>query len=183
MKNFKLFSITAICAILCVVIASSCSPKVYTIQGSYSAKNSVETEKSFDQVWNNVIDFFAENNIPIATLEKESGIIVASNVNIDGNAVSREDENGKIINPNAWFVTPYTPNKNASTPKVSCTFNVRVRKMDTGKTYISVNLSNINAIATIAQFNPHTFITTYRDIIIECKPTGKFESDLLNLFK
>ena len=116
-------------------------------------------------------------------LEKESGIIVASNVNIDERSISREDENGKIINSNAWFVAPYSPSKNPSTPKVSCTFNVRVRAMESGKTYISVNVSNISAITTIAQFNPHTFITTYRDVATQCEPTGKFENDLLNLFR
>lgn len=183
MKHLKLFSIAFIAIIACAIFSASCSSKIYTIQGSYPIKNSIETETTFDKVWNNVIDFFAENNIPIATLEKESGIIVASNVNIDERSISREDENGKIINSNAWFVAPYSPSKNPSTPKVSCTFNVRVRAMESGKTYISVNVSNISAITTIAQFNPHTFITTYRDVATQCEPTGKFENDLLNLFR
>ena len=83
MKNFKLFSITAICAIFCAIIASSCGSSQPTLRSTYTInKTSTTTSSSFNEVWNKVIDFFAEQNIPIATLEKESGIIVASNVTI-----------------------------------------------------------------------------------------------------
>lgn len=44
---------------------------------SYSFDNSAVSQKSFNQTWGDVIEFFAENNIPIKTLEKDSGLVVA----------------------------------------------------------------------------------------------------------
>ena len=45
-----------------------------------------ETNYDFDSLWDGVISFFAGNNIPIKTLEKDSGIIISEWI-----VLSRED--------------------------------------------------------------------------------------------
>lgn len=182
MKNFKLFSITAICAILCVVIASSCGSSQPTLRSTYTInKTSTTTSSSFDVVWNKVIDFFAEQNIPIATLEKESGIIVASNVTIKYPFCAEEDEYGDLTKTNAWFAFPYT--KKGVNHKVTCSFNVRVRETENNKTYISVNISNISGEYQVEYVDNFFQKQLTQYMPIQCEPTGKFERDLLNLFK
>ena len=166
-----------------VLSISSCSPKVYGLRGNYEVTKNIETSSSFDDVWNRVIDFFAESNIPIATLEKASGIIVASHVNIENTLVSVENEQGEISDKNAWFVFPYE--KNLIGGRVECSFNVRVRKQENGKTYISVNLGGITGYKSIEFLNALTFRKEFinQTVPSTCYSTGKFEQDLLNLFK
>ena len=166
-----------------VLSVSSCSPKVYGLRGNYQTINSIETNSSFDDVWNRVIDFFAESNIPVATLEKASGIIVASHVNISNTLVAVENEQGVISDKNAWFVFPYE--KNLIGGRVECSFNVRVRKQENGKTYISVNLGGIAGYKSVEYLSTLTF---RKEIINQtvpstCYSTGKFEQDLINMFK
>lgn len=178
MKTKLFYAALALTAICCL---SSCSKKVYGLRGNYDAVTSIETNSSFEDIWNRVIDFFAENNIPIATLEKASGIVVANNVNISQSRISIENEQGRMVDKNAWFVFPYE--KKFVSGKVQCSFNVRVRKQENGKNYISVNLGGISGYKSISVFNPVSLKTSIIENAAPCYSTGKFEEDLLNLFK
>ncbi|MDE6069610.1 MAG: hypothetical protein K2F92_01850 [Alistipes sp.] len=178
MKTKLLYVALTLTAICCL---SSCSQKVYRLRGNYDVVTSIETNSSFEDVWNRVIDFFAENNIPIATLEKASGIVVANSVNIPESRISIEDEQGRILDRNAWFVFPYE--KKFVRGKVQCSFNIRVRKQENGKSYISVNLGGISGYKSISVFNPVNLTTNIIEQAAPCYSTGKFEEDLLNLFK
>ena len=162
---------------------SSCSPKIYGLRGNYEITNSIETSSSYNDVWSKVIDYFAINNIPIATLEKESGIIVASAVNISKSMVSVESENGAIIDNSAWFVFPYE--KYCIGGRVQCSFNVRVKTQDNGKTLVSINLGSIIGYKTMQFWSG---VSLRKEIIDQqvpstCYSTGKFEKELLRLFK
>lgn len=68
----KLFYVALASTAICCL--SSCSPKVYGLRGNYEVTKNIETSSFFDDVWNRVIDFFAESNIPVATLEIASGM-------------------------------------------------------------------------------------------------------------
>ncbi len=50
-----------------------------TAPQTYSFEKSRKFDASFDDVWEGVISYFAENNISIKTLEKDSGLVVAEN--------------------------------------------------------------------------------------------------------
>lgn len=56
-----------------VVLLTSCatSPKQHLIA------NEKGFDREYDHVWTAVVQFFAENNVPIKTLEKVSGLIAA----------------------------------------------------------------------------------------------------------
>ena len=169
--------------VLCATMLTSCSAPTYSLRGNYQPEKFMETANSFDKVWDNVIDFFALNNIPISTLEKNSGIIVATEIAIDESLVTIEDQFGKISNPDAWFVLPY--NKNAVGGRVTCSFNVRVKEVDNNKVSININVSNIKGRHLIKWLNT---MTLRNEIVLgavttNCVSTGKFERDLMNLMK
>ena len=46
---------------------------------TFTFDNTRDIGASYDNTWEAVISYFATNNIPIATLEKDSGLIVAKN--------------------------------------------------------------------------------------------------------
>lgn len=54
-------------------------------------RQGVEVEAEFDVAWGAVIDYFAEYNVPIATIDKSSGFIAAAPVGL-----------GHITKPGAW---------------------------------------------------------------------------------
>lgn len=177
----KIYHIVWTLAAICCL--SSCSPRVYGLRGNYAVVPSIETTSSFDDVWDRVIDFFAENNIPIATLEKASGIIVANGVNISESLISVENQQGEILDKHAWFVFPYErfvyPYEYIG-GKVQCSFNVRVRKQDNGRTLITINLGGISGHKLVLMKSLMPQIT---EKAAPCYSTGKFEESLLNLFK
>lgn len=168
--------------VLSLLVFNSCSTQSYSIRGNYSPLNSVTTSTPFENVWIKVIDFFAENSIPITTLSKESGLIVANDIQFGENVVSYEDSHGQIVNKNAWFVLPYS--KQAIGAKATGAFNVRVKTTDNGKTYIQINCSNHVGYYKIQYidnfFQKHIIWNTYPR---ECKSTGQFEKKLLDMFK
>lgn len=182
----KIFALLTL--LMSIGLMTSCSPTSHVLKSSYPVENTVVVNTSYDTVWANVIDFFAMNNLPIGVLEKDSGIIVASNVNIGESLVTMEDENGKILNSSAWFVMPYLNKYNGYKcvgNKAMCSFNVRVRKVDNAKTSISVNLGAIQGTRILELLNTLTFKKYLQDMPSKetCVSTGKFEKDLLNLFR
>lgn len=178
MRNVKLIS-----SLLSVIFLSSCVATKPSIKGTYNFENSTTTNTPYEKVWENVIDFFAMNSIPIGVISKESGLITANNISIPDNLVSVEDKSGKNGKPNAWFVIPYE--KKIVKGEVSCSFNVRVKKVSNEKTYVEVNLSNIVGYPYYSYLNTLTF---QKDVIkgrepIDARSTGFFEKALLNIFK
>ncbi|WP_288531763.1 hypothetical protein [uncultured Bacteroides sp.] len=160
------------------LLLSSCMTMKSTpshLVGVYNVTTSIKTDNPFDEVWNKVIDYFATNGIPIATLEKASGLIVSNKVQLK-DAVTIEQD-GKPLDKNAYIVIPYA--KNIIYKNVTSDFNVRVREVD-GKVVITVNLPNIVAERTI---KPTGFTMISVPENVEAKSTGVFEAGLLNLFK
>lgn len=170
MKTASFFIVSAV-----AMLFASCSPKIYTLQGTYNVTKYTETTSSYDEVWDKVIDFFATNNISISTIEKSSGIIVANNVLFGADNLSIEDKMGVIGNPQAWFVMPY--NKNTRPISVQCSLNIRVSKINDDKVSININIGNITGRAS-----KHTM---YGDItgLARFYSTGVLEETLLAILK
>lgn len=147
----------------------SCS-SVKTLQGYYENTYTIESSKSFDEVWDNVIDYFAQNAIPISTMEKDSGLIISKDVSVSQTV----EKDGKPFNPNAFVVIPDYNIKNL--PDATMTFNVRVRKYD-DKIKVTVTTFDVqgyywhgNAMSMVIYKQP-----------IEGKSTGVFERRLAEL--
>ncbi len=98
----------------------------YTPPQRYDVDNHREYNLGKDKVWERVVQFFAEKNIPIQTIEKDSGIIYAEpaffgrKIASCGNfgSYEAEDEAEGIVMMNV-FVRPLGARKTAVTVNVS----------------------------------------------------------------
>ena len=162
---------------LIITLLSSCIPskKVAYLTGDYNINTSVETDKSFDEVRDKVIDYFSVNGIAISTLEKNSGLIVSNKVSLRDYVTT--EKNGKPSNSGAFVVIPYE--KNIVYMNATSDFNVRVKQQN-GKVSVAVNLPNIVAERTLKPTMLQMISTPER---VEAKSTGVFERGLLDLFK
>jgi len=135
-----------------VLIGSACATPAQTFQ--YDKTKTANA--SFDETWSRAIEVFASKNIPIKTLEKDSGIIVAEN-----ELVSTSDMAGAASCPSSVLATPFAGVMN---------FNVFVRAVGANSTNVTVNTA---------------YRMTYRDmnggtISQICNSNGSVERALLN---
>lgn len=85
-----------------------CSGKIVPLKGSYPATPIVyNTEKSFEEVWDKLVDLFAQKGLSIRIIDKSSGLISSGNAEL---TVTYEDKKGKIIDPSAIIVVPSLKN-------------------------------------------------------------------------
>ena len=61
---------------LSLLVLTACA----TAPAQYQFDNSRSFEVGLDEVWPEVVNFFAENNLPISTVERDSGLIVADDL-------------------------------------------------------------------------------------------------------
>jgi len=99
-----------------LTLSCASSPKTYNYD------RSEVYEASYDDVWEAVIDVFAENDWPIQTLEKDSGIISTSRATMDKDSNWSECDTGMFGN---------LRDKAGS-------FNVRVREVGSGQSSLTV---------------------------------------------
>ncbi len=167
MKALKILGILT----LLLVLLPACGSYKSQLSNTYSAQNSFSTDKNFDYVWDNVIDFFAINGIPVTNIEKASGFITASGIKFENNyTVEKQDD--RRYNPNAYFVIP---TNNFDRVEITANFNVRVRKNKDNTITVSVNLPNLKGTIykrdklVTGQLMPNS---------VEVASTGVFEQQL-----
>lgn len=146
-------------AILLSVFLLSCTQKIYPVIGAYPEPPiQIHSSKTFDQVWDNLIDMFAQKGLSIRIIDRSSGLIISDKSAL---AVTIEDSKGNPINSEAYIVVPkykdQTSHKmvpvtgrwyNTVIKKMENNFafgdwNVRVKKTD-GGSLINVNITNMN---------------------------------------
>lgn len=162
-KTFLLLLVTGLAA-----VNTACFTTQYL--QPRTIENQAVSTKTYDEVWDEAIDYVANAGFSISTLEKASGLIVCQNVGVSSNSVTYES-NGVLRNPNAYIVTT----KQCDEYRTSVDFNIRVKNVD-GGTSITVNLMNINVmyfdIWWTGQWQP-----------LAAQSTGVFERNLLNHLK
>ncbi len=133
-------------SILAVAIfLTSCSSKFIPLKSKYPTEPYIiETTRSKEDVWDAIIDLFAQKGIGIRIIDKQSGLIISdSKLEL---AVTTEDKSGKLIDPNAHVVAKsfYDPGPNKTVkPSFSIgEFNIRIKEAG-GKTIININLLSI----------------------------------------
>ena len=157
-----------------MILLSSCSYKFIPLRGTYP-KSSIVIDKSFNDVWNNVIDFVSENGYSFTYLDKENGLIVFKSSLIY--SFTFEDNDGKPINPDAYFVLPIFTSEQGydkrviSSINIICNWNIRVRALN-DKTKVSINFYDSDI----------TYLkTSYPNI--RFASTGKFEKEAFEKIK
>lgn len=172
-------------------LVSCFSAKIIPVQGSYPATPmTFSSEKSTDQVWDKLIDLFAQNGLSIKLIDKSSGLIISDNSAI---TATWEGKGGVLYHPDANIVVPKYLNSNLQM-QVGITYpypdrkiikkadivhgewNVRIKKAETG-TLINVNLVNVQyETPTLKGGTQLKTLTTY-------KSTGRFEKMIADFIK
>lgn len=164
--------------ILLIALVSSCGAPKRILKGTYQdTPYQIETNKSFDDVWSNVIDMFATKGLSIKIIDKSSGIITSGTTSFLS-SYCYETKEGKLFNPNAFVVVNMIKNWAGSSLQpqvVTGEWNIRVKKVE-DKTIINVNLVNI-----IAQYKePSSPFTVWN---LEAKSTGVFEKTIADIVR
>lgn len=169
--------------IICALFISSCgSSKLMPLKGKYpDTPYQVKTSKSFEQVWDNLVDLFAQKGLSIKIIDKSSGLITSDKAILTRTI---ENKDGSLQNPAAFIVVPqiYEPGPMryvalAYDSDIFGEWNVRIKEFN-GETIINVNIVNVQ----YSYYDPSTkltkqaFITTY-------KSTGVFEKLITDLIK
>lgn len=92
---------------------------------SFQYDNSRQVDASFDETWERTINVLASNNLPIKTLEKDSGIVVAEN-----ELVSAASMGESASCPTSLLLTPIGGAMN---------YNILVRRGDAGTSNVTIN--------------------------------------------
>ena len=141
------------------LFSCSTTTKVMPLKGHYVEKPfQVKSEKSREEVWSNIIDFFGQNGIGIRIIDKSSWIIISDAYNMP---FSYEDSKGNLINPEAFLVArriitgsgnrvrsfngaPGSSNNNSTINNfvsASAEWNI-ILKEQQGKAIININIVN-----------------------------------------
>jgi hypothetical protein len=164
--------------LLTICLAGCMSIKTVPLKGAYTNGNFEKTtDKSKDQVWDNIIEFFAKNGLPIKLIDKASGLIVSSESELTW---TFEDKKGQLLKPDAWIVIAKQINPNNQKPIkptiITGEWNIRVKQNSPTETLINVNLVSpkyVTAFTQVAtQFSKGTF-----------QSTGNFENWIYNTIK
>lgn len=145
--------------LLSVIVLTSCSTKLIPFKNTYpTTPIIVQTTSSFDQVWDKLIDVFAQNGLSIKLIDRSSGLILSGKAVIPA---SYEYTNGNLVEPNAFIsiitykangriapfylatIGPYASDDQIKNIKVYGEWNVRVKKLETGGCSINVNLTSV----------------------------------------
>jgi hypothetical protein len=169
-------------ALLFLATLTGCSSKMLPLKGRYlDPPFQIKTTKSFQQIWDNLIDLFAQKGLPIRIIDKNSGLITSDRAKLSS---TTEKKDGTLLDPEAFIVVPqiYNPGPRKYYPisrgsDITGEWNVRVKETN-GETIINVNIVNVKYMAYDAYYKiPKEYsLTTY-------KSTGVFEkliSEIIN---
>ena len=94
--------------IISVSLLTSCASKVIPLKGSYpTTPIEITSTKSFDDVWDNLVDMFAQKGLSIKIIDRSSGLIVSDRSKL---STTIENKKGGLQDPTAFIVVPKTMN-------------------------------------------------------------------------
>jgi hypothetical protein len=153
--------------LICLMcVFASCTNAIQPLKGVYTSGNFEQTSnKNKEQVWSNLIDFFAKNGLSIKIIDKSSGLIVSERSRL---IWSLEKDNGQLYNPAAWVAVEKMKSggKDITTAwQVLAEWNVRLKDSPTGGTIIGINLVNSQYLTSLVageyvSFKPGTLHST-----------------------
>ena len=174
------------------LLFSSCTafifPKPVPVQGTYfTPPYIIESDKTFDQVWSNIIDFFAQNGLEIKVIDKTSGFIASGNSTqyiptIEVKPGVLKSKTSYIVAP--ALIDPSKPKNDSKRirpqyPIVYGQWNIVVKSVN-GHSTINVNIVNIEYMGITG----NGYTATTRLMPAEgTHSTGVFEKSIADAIK
>src|SRR5205085_11572006 len=172
----KLLTLLAACLFL-----FSCSVhKLIPVSEDHYDPKTIETSSSFDQVWDKLIDVFAQNGMSIKVIDRSSGVIVSERGLLPSTI---ELDPGKLKNPSSYAVLPKVRYATRAKPlyyELTGEWNLRLKKSDKG-TLIYINIGNVEGKYTAE--DDHSNAIVYKKLCPTCKSTGVFENLIAEIVK
>ena len=167
---------------LFLIFLVSCTLKFYPLKGNYPPTPIVyTTEKSFDQVWSNLVDLFAQKGISIRIIDKSSGLIASERTKL---STSYEDSKGKLYSPKAFVVLKrnnYQGDENMKKSYFDVTgeWNVHL-KQEANDVSVNINIVNIEGEQVYTSLYHGE---TRSRVTIRAQTTGVFEKLIFEAVK
>jgi hypothetical protein len=180
-KLIALFSVS-----VCFFFSSCLAVKKIPIKGQYQNGPYMDTTTwSKDQVWDKVVDFFAQNGLSIKIIDKSSGLITSDHTKL---IASFEDKKGLLMKKDAWIVLPKEINPRTTKPypieEVYGEWNIRIKEVPQKGTIINVNLVNITTTRYTAVGTGFSSTSIPKQVpVYDYKLTGNFEKRIIDLIK
>lgn len=130
--------------------------------------NSLIIDRSLDDVWNSVVDFFAGNNLNIKIIDKSSGLIISERSYFPSEYVT-----SNIPKETSYMAVQFNKIFKADGTGMRCSaeWNVRVTKIDDNKTLVVINIGN--PIVELNMFKGS--YTVWERSELQSASTGNFE--------
>ncbi len=164
MKTNLLISLIVV---LVVLFLSGCATP-YKPPQTYKFEKERVVNKSYDKVWEMLITFFVEADIPIEQMDKTSNVIRSKTM--------KYGSSGQLCDcgvPGSGF------GWQGKIEEVSCNWNILLTKINENQTKVRV-VANYNALHNLLKmdFNTKLWYIT-KATTINCNSTGYFESAIL----
>lgn len=168
---------------LIIIGLTSCGYKIVPLKGDYPQTPIVfKSDKSFDKVWDNIIDLFAQTGVPIHLVDRSSGLIISGVTNIPW---SFENKSGDLINKSAYIALVKYIDKGNNKPvkpfEITGKWNIRIKDIGEGRTSVNINLHELSGSGD--QFNAAIRNKKTRSFSINGKTTGNFEKLIFDIIK
>lgn len=160
-----------------VLMLTSCGVRYVPQTFNYPIKNTTQTlNLPFDKVWSGVVDYFAQNNIPIKTIEKASGIIISTQMQFPASYWITKDQ--RLYDPSAYIAVQELSDVklDGTGMRASASWNVRVRQVSDNQTELQVNIAT--PIVEILLYNIKTYQYEWMTTICQARSTGEFDRHL-----
>jgi hypothetical protein len=152
--------------VLLIIILSFTSCRSYKPPAQYNFNKSEIIKKSFDDVWAKIILWFGNNNTPIKTIEKASGLI-STEFNLSAENIKQAMDCGSAASPYRYI-------------DHSGNFNIIVEKISDTSTKVTIN-AFFNCFT--GDMNTKTYEYERVGGKVTCNSTGYLEKELFNYLK
>lgn len=163
-------------SIIVTLTLTSCITTTITPNDAFvyqtNTPNSIILDDNFDKVWSSVVDFFAEKNLNIKIIEKESGLIVS-----ERNYFPSEYVTSNKPSTNSYMAVQYNKalKKDGTGMRCSAEWNVRVTKIEQTRTKVTVNIGNPTVELLLVKGSYPNFFTGWERSELLASTTGNFE--------
>lgn len=161
-----------------VFLFAYCSPKIAQPMLYQTDIVSIESSRSYDDVWSEMIDLIAQKGIAVKLLDKSSGLMTTETYSLV-NSYTFENKSGEYVNPGAYVVLgKVKPGLVALKPTtVEGQWNIRMKRVN-DKTLINVNLVNLKAYCIVRGSYGSSHLYNF-----PIKSTGIFEKTMVEKLK
>ncbi len=155
----------------CTILIYSCQS--YKPPQTYQFDKSKVINKSFDDVWNKIIKWFGNNNTPIKTIEKASGLI-STDFNLSADNIKNAMDCGVFKQNNNEIFVDYSGN-----------FNIVVEEVNETSTRVTINafFFSFEGEAVSENIVSYKFVKTNKSKKINCNSTGYLEKELFDFIE